>query len=202
MTAQLGPESASDDAEGVMSFWEHLDELRVRLTRAGLSYIVGIFVAWYFKDHLLHILWIPFEQSWIAEKVPGVPELHFAAPGDAFLAYFKLSMIAGLLIATVGLACVLHAADRPEITFADGRIFPESLTSTKDGTLYIGVTSDLLKRIWQHKNKIFEGFSADYGVDKLMWFEQHSNAEAAITHEKQLKKWRRDWKKPAWANAR
>ena len=68
------------------------------------------------------------------------------------------------------------------------------VASAKNGTLYIGVTSDLLKRIWQHKNKIFEGFSADYGVDKLMWFEQHSNAEAAITHEKELKKGNRSWK--------
>ena len=68
------------------------------------------------------------------------------------------------------------------------------VASAKNGTLYIGVTSDLLKRIWQHKNKVFEGFSADYGVDKLMWFEQHTNAEAAITREKQLKKWNRSWK--------
>ncbi len=66
--------------------------------------------------------------------------------------------------------------------------------SAKNGTLYIGVTSDLIKRIWQHKNKIFEGFTTDYGVDKLMWFEQHNNAEAAITREKQLKKWNRAWK--------
>ena len=66
--------------------------------------------------------------------------------------------------------------------------------SARNGTLYIGVTSDLVKRIWQHKNKIFEGFTTEYGVDKLMWFEQHANAESAITREKQLKKWRRAWK--------
>jgi putative endonuclease len=66
--------------------------------------------------------------------------------------------------------------------------------SGRNGTLYIGVTSDLVKRIWQHKNKIFEGFTTEYGIDQLMWFEQHSNAEAAITREKQLKKWRRAWK--------
>lgn len=89
----------TDNGEKLMSFWEHLDELRVRLTRAALAYVVAIFVAWYFKDQLLHILWIPFEQSWIEQKVPGEPQLHFAAPGDAFLAYFKLSMIAGVLLA-------------------------------------------------------------------------------------------------------
>ena len=68
------------------------------------------------------------------------------------------------------------------------------VASAKNGTLYIGVTSDLIKRVWQHKNKVFEGFTTDYGVDKLMWFEQHTNAEAAITREKQLKKWNRSWK--------
>jgi len=66
--------------------------------------------------------------------------------------------------------------------------------SGRNGTLYVGVTSDLVKRIWQHKNRVFEGFTTEYGVDQLMWFEQHTNAEAAITREKQLKKWRRAWK--------
>jgi putative endonuclease len=69
------------------------------------------------------------------------------------------------------------------------------LTASRiNGTLYLGVTSDLIKRIWQHKHKVFEGFSADHGVDKLVWFEQHANAEAAITREKQIKKWNRAWK--------
>jgi putative endonuclease len=66
--------------------------------------------------------------------------------------------------------------------------------SRRNGTLYIGVTSDLVKRIWQHKNKVHEGFTSVYGVDKLMWFEAHGNAESAIGREKQLKKWRRVWK--------
>jgi putative endonuclease len=68
------------------------------------------------------------------------------------------------------------------------------LATRKNGTLYIGVTSDLTKRIWQHKNKEIEGFTKKYAIDKLVWFEQHPNAESAITREKQLKKWTRAWK--------
>jgi putative endonuclease len=68
------------------------------------------------------------------------------------------------------------------------------LANKPSGTLYIGVTSNLVQRIWQHKNKVAEGFTTTYGVDRLMWYEQHGNAESAITREKQLKKWNRAWK--------
>lgn len=69
------------------------------------------------------------------------------------------------------------------------------LASQRNGTLYIGVTSDLLKRIWQHKNKVVEGFSNRYSVDKLVYYELHTTAESAITREKRLKVWKRNWKK-------
>jgi putative endonuclease len=62
------------------------------------------------------------------------------------------------------------------------------------GTLYVGVTSDLPKRIWQHKNKVVEGFSKKHDLDKLVYYETHENAESAITREKRLKKWNRKWK--------
>jgi len=68
------------------------------------------------------------------------------------------------------------------------------LASKPDGTLYIGVTSDLIKRTWQHKNKYAEGFTHKYNVHKLVYFEQYDNVLDAITREKQLKKWRRSWK--------
>ncbi len=68
------------------------------------------------------------------------------------------------------------------------------LASKWNGTLYIGVTSQLATRVWQHKSKVVEGFSAKYGVDKLVYYEAHGCAEAAIVREKQLKKWRRSWK--------
>lgn len=68
------------------------------------------------------------------------------------------------------------------------------LTSKPYGTLYIGVTSDLLKRIWEHKNKVVPGFTKQYGVDRLVWFEAYETREAALHREKQIKEWKRDWK--------
>ncbi|RYG09085.1 MAG: GIY-YIG nuclease family protein [Burkholderiales bacterium] len=68
------------------------------------------------------------------------------------------------------------------------------MASQSNGTLYIGVTSDLVRRVWQHKNGVFEGFTKRYRVDLLVWFEQHATMESAITREKALKKWRRAWK--------
>ena len=68
------------------------------------------------------------------------------------------------------------------------------LSSKKNGTLYVGVTSDLIKRIWQHKNDEVEGFTKRYGVHELMWYELHETMESAIEREKALKKWNRAWK--------
>jgi putative endonuclease len=61
------------------------------------------------------------------------------------------------------------------------------LTSARNGTLYVGVTSQLVQRIWQHKNHVLEGFSQRYKVDQLVWFEPHESMEAAIRREKQIK---------------
>lgn len=68
------------------------------------------------------------------------------------------------------------------------------LASKKHGTLYIGVTSDLQKRIWQHKEKVVVGFTQKYGVDKLVYYEIFDDMANAIMREKQMKKWNRDWK--------
>lgn len=83
------------------------------------------------------------------------------------------------------------------------------LASQRNGTLYIGVTSDLIKRIHQHRTKTFAGFTARYGVDRLVWYEMHETMESAITREKQLKAWRRQWKmalieedNPDWLSCR
>jgi putative endonuclease len=67
------------------------------------------------------------------------------------------------------------------------------LASTKHGTLYLGVTNDV-RRIYEHRTKAAGGFTARYGVDKLVWFEIYEDAVTAISREKELKKWRRDWK--------
>ena len=68
------------------------------------------------------------------------------------------------------------------------------LASQPNGTLYIGVTSNLVKRIWEHKTNIVEGFTRKYKVHNLVWYEIHETMESAITREKALKKWRREWK--------
>jgi putative endonuclease len=68
------------------------------------------------------------------------------------------------------------------------------LASRKNGTLYLGVTSDLAKRVYQHKNKMISGFSSRYDVTNLVWFETCEDALTAIAREKELKKWRRAWK--------
>ncbi|HEX5392908.1 MAG TPA: GIY-YIG nuclease family protein [Rhodocyclaceae bacterium] len=68
------------------------------------------------------------------------------------------------------------------------------LSSCKNGTLYVGVTSDLVQRVWQHKNDLAEGFTKKYGVHTLVWYEQHEIMESAIAREKAIKEWKRAWK--------
>ena len=68
------------------------------------------------------------------------------------------------------------------------------LASKRNGTLYIGVTSDLVKRVWEHKNNLIGGFTKRYGVHHLVWYELHESIESAIEREKRLKEWRRVWK--------
>ena len=68
------------------------------------------------------------------------------------------------------------------------------LASKKNGTLYIGVTSDMQKRVWEHKNDLVEGFTNQYGVHDLVYFEQTNDVLSALSREKQLKKWKRQWK--------
>jgi len=68
------------------------------------------------------------------------------------------------------------------------------MASQRNGTLYVGVTSDLIKRIWQHRNHVVEGFTEKYHVELLVWFEQHETMASAIGREKAIKKWNRAWK--------
>ena len=68
------------------------------------------------------------------------------------------------------------------------------LASKKNGTLYIGITSDIARRTWEHKEGLAEGFTKRYDVKSLVYIEQTNNAVAAIEREKQLKKWNRAWK--------
>ena len=79
------------------------------------------------------------------------------------------------------------------------------LTNRRNGALYTGVTSDLPGRTWEHKEKVIDGFTSEHAIRYLVYYEAHDNPEAAIRREKQIKKWRRQWKinlieefNPAW----
>jgi putative endonuclease len=68
------------------------------------------------------------------------------------------------------------------------------LANKRNGTLYTGMTSDLVKRVWQHKNSMVDGFTKKYDIKLLVYYEVHHRAEDAIRREKQIKKWKRTWK--------
>jgi len=68
------------------------------------------------------------------------------------------------------------------------------LASRRNGTLYIGVSNDIMRRTWEHKNDLIEGFTQKYGAHHLVWFELHEDINVAIAREKQLKRWNRAWK--------
>ena len=72
--------------------------------------------------------------------------------------------------------------------------FVYMLASQKNGTLYVGVTNDLIRRVYEHKSKTVPGFTSRYGVDRLVWFDQTDSVESAISTEKRLKRWNRAWK--------
>jgi putative endonuclease len=68
------------------------------------------------------------------------------------------------------------------------------LASKRNGTLYIGMTDDLVRRVWEHRSGIIHGFTRKYGVKMLVWYEQHESRESAFQRERQMKKWNRGWK--------
>ena len=68
------------------------------------------------------------------------------------------------------------------------------LASKRNGALYTGVTSDLAKRVWEHKIDLVEGFTKRYRIHSLVWYELHENMESAIVREKRIKEWKREWK--------
>src|SRR5258706_14211686 len=74
------------------------------------------------------------------------------------------------------------------------RYFVYILASEQNGTLYIGVTNDLVRRVWEHKHNVADGFTKKYSIHKLVWYQETNDIEAAIEKEKQLKVWKRLWK--------
>ena len=76
----------------------------------------------------------------------------------------------------------------------DKTFYVYMLASARYGTLYLGVTSDLIKRVWEHREGVVDGFTRKHEVKHLVWYETHADAISAITREKQIKKWSRAWK--------
>jgi putative endonuclease len=68
------------------------------------------------------------------------------------------------------------------------------LTSQRNGTLYVGMTDNLVQRVWMHRNGVLPGFTKRYGVKTLVWYEQHETREQALIRERQMKRWNREWK--------
>ncbi len=77
---------------------------------------------------------------------------------------------------------------------SDKQFYVYLVTNARNGTLYVGVTSQLAKRIWEHKNGFVEGFTKEHGLGMLVWHEVHATAYEAITREKRIKAWKRQWK--------
>jgi putative endonuclease len=76
----------------------------------------------------------------------------------------------------------------------DRQFYVYILASGRYGTLYVGITNDLVRRAWEHRNDVVKGFTHEHGVHRLVWYETHSTAMEAIKREKLIKKWHRDWK--------
>ncbi len=85
--------------EAAMTFWEHLAELRSRILRMLLAFAIGTGVAWFFRESLLHLLTTPFIKAWNEQQLPGQAALHFPAPASLFVAYLKLALLGGLILA-------------------------------------------------------------------------------------------------------
>jgi putative endonuclease len=96
-------------------------------------------------------------------------------------------------LTTVSRKNLQHLAVRAIVCFMK-RYYVYILTSKRNGTLYIGVTSDIVKRVWQHKQKTIKGFSTKYNINKLVYFEQFDDVNFAINREKLLKEYKRKWK--------
>ena len=92
--------SKAGEEATTMTFWEHLDELRSRVLKALMAFVLASMASWYLREHVLALLLYPFRRAWFQQGIPGPPLLHFAAPSDAFVAYVKQSMIAGLVVAS------------------------------------------------------------------------------------------------------
>jgi sec-independent protein translocase protein TatC len=123
--------SASPENDFKMTIWEHLGELRTRLTRASLGLLVGFLVCWGFRVQLLRLLLIPYEKAWFIRKLPGVPELQTLSPTDVVIGYMQLSFVGAVVIAVPIIFYQLWAFISPGLYAKEKRyIYPFVLFST------------------------------------------------------------------------
>ena len=99
---------------------------------------------------------------------------------------YKRDVIPNLFRDLTGLACYNQSMSKTYAVYI--------LTNYSQSTFYIGVTGNLQKRVWEHKNKVAEGFTKKYNVDRLVYFELTDSVDTALNREKQLKRWHREWK--------
>ena len=99
---------------------------------------------------------------------------------------YKINVTLNLFQGLISLICYNKTMDKTYTVYI--------LTNYNETTFYIGVTGNLQKRIFEHKNKVVEGFTKKYNVDKLVYYEITNDVESAINREKQLKRWHRQWK--------
>ena len=99
MSAAAGQEPQVPESDVKMTIWEHLNELRSRLVRCALGVLVTTCVAWAYRVHILAWLIHPYEKAWKARGMPGMPELQTLSPGDVFIGYLQLSLVAGVIAA-------------------------------------------------------------------------------------------------------
>ncbi len=116
---------------------------------------------------------------------PGMTIVEEARRRRCGSAYLKDRCHARLARASVSMVILLHMRKK---------FYVYIVTNKKEGIFYTGVTSSLAKRIWGHKNKVVNGFSKKYNLDKLVYYEVFEDAENALRREKRLKRWGRDWK--------
>ncbi len=90
--------------------------------------------------------------------------------------------------------CHSRESGNPEEALIMKNYYAYILSSKRNGTLYTGVTSDIIKRVYEHKQNVVEGFTKKYSIHMLVWYEIHDSSESAINREKQIKKWKRAWK--------
>ena len=114
-----------------MTIWEHVDEFRKRIVRAGLALLVGAGGCWIYRETLLSWLMRPYEHAWVARKLPGTPELQTLSPTDPFVGYMQLSMVGGIILAAPVIFYQLWAFISPGLYAREKRfVIPFVLFST------------------------------------------------------------------------